>query len=91
MKKLMGKLKYMLAWTLCIFACFIIVFFSFFCGGWELFESGDPIKIEFGISVILGTLFFVIIGIVYELEKQHEEKLEKLKKRIEELEKNKGE
>lgn len=91
MKKLVSKLKYLLAWALCIIACFVIVFFSVFCGGWELFESGDPIKIEIGASVILGTIFFATIGIIYELEKQHEEKLEKLKKRIEELEKKCGE
>lgn len=90
MKKLAGKLKYFLAWALCILACFIIVFFCFFCGGWELFESGEPIKIELGISVILGTLFFVIIEIIYELEKQHEEKIKKLENRIKELE-DKGE
>lgn len=90
MKKLASKLKYILVWALCILAWFVIIFLYFFCGGWELLESGDPIKIELCISVILGTLFFVIIDIIYELEKQHEEKIKKLEKRIAELE-NKGE
>ncbi|MBO5944834.1 MAG: hypothetical protein J6Q50_06035 [Clostridia bacterium] len=83
MKKLA---KYILAWALCILVCFVIVFLYVFCGGWELFESGNPIKIEFGASVILGTIFFVVIDTIYELEKQHEEKLKTLEKRIEELE-----
>ena len=90
MKKLMGKLKYILAWALCILVCFVIVFVYVFFGGWELFESGNPIKIELGVAIILGSLFFVVINTIYELEKQHEEKLKKLEKRIEELE-NKGE
>ena len=90
MKKLMGKLKYILVWALCILVCFVIVFVYGFFGGWELFESGNPIKIEFGVAMVLGSLFFVVINTIYELEKQHEEKLKKLEKRIEELE-NKGE
>lgn len=90
MKKLAGKLKYILAWALCILVCFVIIFLYVFCGGWELFESGNPIKIELGASIILGSLFFVVINTIYELEKQHEEKIKKLEKRIEELE-NKGE
>ncbi len=90
MKKLMSKLKYILIWGLCILAWFVIIFLYVFCGGWELFESGNPIKIELGAAVIIGTLFFVIIDIIYELEKQHEEKIKKLEKRIKELE-NRGE
>ena len=88
MKKLAGKLKYILAWALCILAWFIIIFLYVFCGGWELYESGNPIKIELGAAVIFGTFFFVIIDIIYELEKQHEEKIKKLEHRIKELEKN---
>ncbi len=90
MKKLLGKLKYLIAWGLCILAWFVIIFLYVFCGGWELFESENPIKIELGVAVIVGTLFFIILDIIYELEKQHEEKIKKLEKRIEELEK-KGE
>ena len=90
MKKLKKNLKFLLAWALCILACFVIVFFCMFCGGWELFESGDPIKFEISISMILGSLFFVVLMIIYELEKQHEEKMKSLEKRIEKLE-NRGE
>ena len=90
MKKLVSKLKYILVWALCIVVCFIIIFLYISWFGWELFESGDPIKIELGVAVILGSLFFVIIDTIYELEKQHEEKIKNLEKRIEKLE-NKGE
>ena len=90
MKKIVSKLKYVLTWALCILVCFAIVFLYVFCGGWELFESGNPIKIELGAAVILGTIFFIVIDTIYELEKQNEEKIKKLEKRIEELE-NKGE
>ena len=90
MKKLLGKLKYLIAWGLCILAWFVIIFLYVFCGGCELFKLENPIKIELGVAVIVGTLFFIILDIIYELEKQHEEKIKKLEKRIEELEK-KGE
>lgn len=89
MKKLKDSLKFLLVWALCILVCFVIVFLWCFFVGWELFESGDPIKIELGISVILGSLFFVIINTIFELEKKREEQVKSLEKRIEELEKNK--
>ena len=88
MKKLLSKLKYLLVWALCILVCFIIIFLYVSWFGWELIESGDPVKIELGGAVILGSLFFIIINTIYELEKQHEEKLKSLEKRIEELESN---
>lgn len=86
MKKLKDSLKYLLVWALCILVCFALVFVWCFFGGWSFFESGDPIKMEVAVSVILGSLFFIVITTIFELEKQHEEKFKKLENRIKELE-----
>lgn len=48
--------------------------------GWKLFESGDPILIELGVSLVLSFFVFVFNEVVTGLEKRVrtlEERLEK--------------
>ncbi len=65
---------------LCFSFCIphILIFF----GGSKLFESGDVILKELGVSIIIGTLVFWIIKI----NKTSYEKIEELEKRVEKLE-----
>ena len=65
-----NTLKILLKWAIAFVVCFGVIYLLVFIGGWQLFESGDPILIEVGASVILS--FFVLIfgEIVLSLEKR---------------------
>ncbi len=86
MKKLKKDLKFLLGWALSVLMCFVIVFICGFFGGWKLLESGDPIKIQIGISFVIGTIVFVLFTVIYELTEMQDKKIAKLENRIKELE-----
>ena len=52
------KLKMLLEFALCFVLCFAIIYLFVFVGGWKLFESGDPILIEIGVSLISAVFLF---------------------------------
>lgn len=81
--RLKNKLTYMLKLALCVLCSFVFIFLFIFVGGYQLFESGDPILQELGVSVLIG----VIIMFVIELFKSNSKRIENLEKRIEKLEK----
>lgn len=81
--RLKNKLTYMLKLALCILCFFVFIYLFIFVGGYQLFESGDPILQELGVSVLIG----VIIMFVIELFKSNSKRIENLEKRIEKLEK----
>ena len=70
----------LLRWAVIFIVCFVIVYLTVFFGGWRLFESGDPILIELGVSLVLSFFVFVFNEVVTSLEKRVrslEERLEK--------------
>ena len=80
-----NKLKILLKWAVAFLVCFGVIYLLVFIGGWQLFESGDPILIELGAAFILS--FFVLI--FYEITVSLEKRIKSLEKRVDELE-NKG-
>lgn len=56
-KQMKNKFKILLRWAAIFVACFLIIYLFVFFSGWKLFESGDPILIEIGASLVLS--FFV--------------------------------
>ena len=77
------KIKLLLRWVGRFLFCFIVIYLYVFCGGWKLFESGDPILIEVGVAFVLSFFVFVINEVVMGLEKR----VKTLEERINELEK----
>ena len=77
-----NTVKNLLALLLSIIISFIFIYIFIFFLGSTLFESGDVILQEVGISIIIGSLVFAIIKI----NEKNLDKIEELKKRIEELE-----
>ena len=77
-----NTIKNILVLLLSIIFSFIFIYLFIFFGGSKLFESGDVILKELGVSIIIGTLVFLIIKI----NKTSYEKIEELEKRVEELE-----
>ncbi len=65
---------------------FISIYLLVFIGGWELFESKDPILMEIGVSVIVTFFLFVIGSAMETMQKENKDKIEKLESRIVELE-----
>ena len=82
-----NTIKNLLVLLLSIIISFIFIYLFIFFGGSKLFESGDVILKELGVSIIIGTLVFWIIKI----NKTSYEKIEELEKRVEELENKKEE
>ncbi len=78
-----SKLKDLISLILTIAVIFAIVYLYVFVGGWKLFESGDPIKMEIGVSVILG----VIVWVLMKLNVQMNSRINELESKIERLEK----
>ena len=87
-----NTIKNILVLLLSIIFSFIFIYLFIFFGGSKLFESGDVILKELGVSIIIGTLVFWIIKInktSYEKIEELEDiytLLSKLEKRVEELE-----
>ena len=78
-----NKLKSLLKWAVIYLLCFATVYLLVFFGGWKLFESGDPILIELGVSLVLSIFVVAFDEIVTNLEKRVkalEERLEKYEK-----------
>lgn len=78
------NIKFFLKWALVFAICFIVIYLFVLCGGWKLFESGDPILIEIGVAFILSFFVFGIIEAGNSLGKR----VEALEKRLSGLEKS---
>lgn len=74
--KIIGK--FILSWLLSFVVIYLFVFFA----GHKLFESGDVILQEIGVSFVVG----VVLLFSTELFVVNNKKIEKLEKRVEELE-----
>ncbi len=61
---------------------FVSIYLLVFFGGWKFFESGDPILMEIGVSVLVAIIFYVMDS----LYRDSKVKIEELEKRIDELE-----
>ena len=77
------KLKLYLRWFLSILFSFVCIYLFIFFGGWKLVESGDPIRIELAVAIIVGTILWVM----NEVAKAQDKKIKDLEQRITELEK----
>ena len=64
------KLKSFLRWAGIFVLCLTVIYCFVFFGGWKFFESGDPILIEIGISLILSFFVFIFNETVTNLEKR---------------------
>ena len=64
------KIKLLLKWAGIFVLCFVIIYVFVFFGGWKLFESGDPILIEIGVSIVVSFFAFIFNEIVTGLEKR---------------------
>ncbi len=80
-----SKLKSIIAFILSWIISFVVIYLFVFFGGYKLFESGDVILKEIGVSFIIGFLIFLMLI----LSKNNNDKISKLEKRLEELENNK--
>ncbi len=80
------KLKFILGWAISIAITFFLIYWFVLWGGWKLFESGDPILIELGAALVIGTVVFLIFVITKILVKDYSSRIADLEKRIEELE-----
>ncbi len=77
-----NKIKNLLAWLLSIIISFIFIFLFMFFFGSKLFESGDVILQEVGVSIVIGSLVFLNIKI----NEANLDKIKELEKRVKELE-----
>ena len=77
------KFKIFLKWAVVFLLCFLLIYLFVFFGGWQLFESGDPILIEIGVALVLSFFVFVFGEIVTSLEKR----VKSLEERLNEFEK----
>ena len=64
------KIKLLVKWVGIFVLCFVITYIFVFLGGWKLFESGDPILIEIGVSLPVSFFVFIFNEIVTGLEKR---------------------
>ncbi|MDE6110464.1 MAG: hypothetical protein K2F65_00975 [Eubacterium sp.] len=80
-----SKLKSITAFILSWIISFVVIYLFVFFGGYKLFETGDVILKEIGVSFIIGLVIFFVLG----LFKTNNDKISALEKRIEELENNK--
>ena len=81
-KMRMQTIKIALRMMLCVAISFVVIYLLVFFGGWKLIESGDPILIEFAVSVIVG----ILLGIIVEFSKYCETKFRQMSAKIQELE-----
>ena len=77
-----SKGKMILRFLGCFVLCFLVIYLTVFVGGWKLFQSGDPILIEIGVSVILSIFVFA----VNEVMTSHDKKIKDLEKQVKMLE-----
>lgn len=77
------KCKIFLKWAVVFLLCFLLIYLFVFFGGWQLFESGDPILIEIGVALVLSFFVFVFGEIATGLEKR----VKSLEERLNEFEK----
>ena len=77
------KFKLLMHWAISFLLCFVVIYFAVFFGGWKLFESGDPVKIEIGAAFVLSIFVFAFNEVVTDLTKR----VKSLEERIAELEK----
>ena len=77
------KCKLLIRWAISFLLCFAVIYFAVFFGGWKLFESGDPVKIEIGAAFVLSFFVFAFNEVVTDLTKR----VKSLEARIAELEK----
>lgn len=77
-----NTIKNLLVLLLSIIISFIFIYIFIFFFGSKLFESGDVILQELGVSIVIGSLLFLIIKI----NEKNLDKIEELEKRVEELE-----
>lgn len=77
-----NSLKTIAKFVLCWLFSFLLVYLFVFFGGYKFFESNDVILKEIGVSFIIGVVLFFIIG----LYADSRNRIDKLEKRIEELE-----
>lgn len=76
------NLKYLLHLIISVLCSFVFIYLVVFFGGWRLFEPFDVIKMEIGVSFLVGTIMFI----VFEITKALENKINELEKRLTELE-----
>lgn len=81
MKFIKEILKFML---ICVIT-FLLIYLLVFIGGWKLFESGNPILIEIGISILVGLILYTI----YTINEDYKRKITELEKRLIKLESSK--
>ncbi|MCI5734931.1 MAG: hypothetical protein MR281_02185 [Eubacterium sp.] len=77
-----NTIKNLLVLLLSIIISFIFIYIFIFFFGSKLFESGDVILQVLGVSIVIGSLLFLIIKI----NEKNLDKIEELEKRVEELE-----
>lgn len=76
------KAKMLLRWLGVFLLCFLAIYLIVFFGGWELFESGDPVLMEIGAALVLSIFVFAI----NEVLTMHEKKIKDLEEHIKKLE-----
>lgn len=88
----MKKAKSLLRLLLCILFTFVVIYLLVFSGGWKLLESGNIVLIEVAVSVVVGTIVFMICENWRDHEckiKNLQEQIDKLQEQIETLNKSK--
>ena len=81
MKKM--NLKMLLHWLVSTVISFVVIYVFVLVGGWQLFESGDPILLEIAAAFAMGLVFWIM----FEITRAMEEKIRELEARISALEK----
>lgn len=77
------KFKKLFCLLICILVSFICIYLLVFSGGWKLIESGNIVLIEVAVSVVVGTIVFIIC----ENWRDHECKIKNLQNQIDQLQK----
>lgn len=76
------KFRMLFRFLMSILVTFAVIYLLVFSGGWKLLESGDIVLIEVAVSVVVGTIVFIIC----ENWRDHECKIKSLQEQIEKLE-----
>ena len=76
------KIKLLLKWSITFVLCFAVIYLFVFIGGWQFFESDDPILMEMGAAFVLSFFVFVFYEIVAMLAKR----IKQLEDRLDEIE-----
>ncbi|MBR3691859.1 MAG: hypothetical protein IKL89_04065 [Clostridia bacterium] len=78
-----NKLKLLFRWALTFLLCLAVIYAFVFFGGWQLFQSGDPLLMEVGAALVLSIFVFVANEAVTGLT----QRIKALEERMAELEK----